>query len=238
MVEVPAGPFWMGCKPSGDSNCLDDEKPGRTVTLSRFRIDQTEVTVSQYRACVDEGACKEPATGKEKYWNWGKADREDHPVHGVSWTDAVSFCAWAGRRLPTEAEWEKAARGRDGRLYPWGNQSANCSRAVMSESGFHAKAGWGCGAVTTAPVGSRPSGASPYGVLDMAGNVWEWTADWDDNDAYRTEPPENPDGPDRGSDRITRGAGFTSGAGDIRTGHRGSGDPSVRLGWLGFRCAR
>ena len=193
-MSVPAGPFWMGCS-SSDSSCADEEKPGREVSLSAYSIERTEVTVGQYSAYVADGRCGAPDAGGDSH-NWGRSGREPHPVNGVSWNDAAAYCAWLGRRLPTEAEWEKAARGTDGRVYPWGNAATSCARAVMG-SGKRI----GCGKGTTAPVGSKRSGASPYGALGMAGNVWEWTAGWYDKGAYGSEPRPNPDWPLGGSAR-------------------------------------
>ena len=232
MVEVPAGPFWMGCT-NRDRRCERDEKPGREVTLSAFRIDKTEVTVGQYRACVDAGVCNEPVTGVNfaEIFNWGNDGREAHPVNGVSWDDAVSHCGWLGRRLPTEAEWEKAARGSDGRTWPWGNKPPNGSRGVWNED-------WSFGtAWRTAPVGSKPSGASPYGALDMAGNVSEWTADWYARDTYTKGPSENPLGPATGSERVARGGSMYDHADEIRASSREPHTPSYNERSQGFRCA-
>jgi formylglycine-generating enzyme required for sulfatase activity len=148
MVRVPAGEFTMGSK-GGHS----DEKPEHRVYLEEFYIDKYEVTVAQYRACVEAGACTAPSTGQ--YYNWGRSERENHPINGVDWDQAQAYCGWAGKRLPSEAEWEKAARGTDGRTYPWGNATPTCGYAVMSQGGD------GCGQDSTWPVGSKPSGASP-----------------------------------------------------------------------------
>ena len=238
MVDVPAGPFWMGCGLASDPACKDDEKPGREVTLPAFRIEKTEVTADRYDECVSAGVCQAPDTGWQRSWNWGRPGRGVHPVRGVSWTDAATYCGWLGRRLPTEAEWEKAARGTDVRMYPWGNEPPTCARASMSSGASSDKADWGCGTGTTVAVGSAPSGASPYGALDMAGSVWEWTADWYAADAYSTEPAESPDGPSSGTQRVVRGGSFIDHAGDLRTGNRPTAEPSQRLVHLGFRCAR
>ena len=243
MVTVSAGTFWMGCRPESDSTCEEDEKPGGEVFLGGFGIDRTEVTVAQYAVCVDSWVCKEPDSDGEDD-NWGKSGRESHPVNSVSWTDAKAYCGWAGKRLPTEAEWEKAARGTDGRTYPWGNGPATCSRAVMRDAGRP-----GCGKDSTWPVGSKPSGASPYGALDMAGNVWEWTADWYDAAYYAERPAKNPRGPsigsDRvrrggsiGSDRVRRGGSFVNSASGMRAPYRYAYPPAARSHVIGFRCAR
>jgi formylglycine-generating enzyme required for sulfatase activity len=217
MVRVPAGEFHYGCNASVDSQCDDDEKPGKRVTLPAFTIDKTEVTVSAYEACVNAGACTKPNTGT--YCNWGKSGRGDHPINCVDWNQAKAYCSWAGKRLPTEQEWEKAARGTDGRKYPWGNQSASCARAVMNDGGT------GCGDNKTWPVGSKPSGASPYGAQDMAGNVWEWTSDWYDS---------------KKKGRVLRGGSWYGGAWFVRASNRYRRGPSARYynDGYGFRCAQ
>ena len=231
MVPVPAGPFQMGCNEAVDGDCDSDELPYHEVTLDAYEIDETEVTVAAYAACVQAGACAEPDTGYNGC-NWGAADRAEHPVNCVDWGQAGAYCAWAGKRLPTEAEWEKAARGTDGRRYPWGNATASCDFAVMYDGGV------GCGTGTTWPVGSKPAGASPCGALDMAGNVWEWVADRYDSGYYASSPETNPQGPSSGSDRVGRGGGFGYDAAALRVSNRDYAPPGYAGGGLGFRCAR
>jgi formylglycine-generating enzyme required for sulfatase activity len=215
MVRVPAGAFHYGCNASVDSQCEDDEKPGKRVTLPAFTIDKTEVMASAYGACVNTGTCTKPKTGGS--CNWGKSGRGDHPINCVDWIQAKAYCSWAGKRLPTEQEWEKAARGTDGRKYPWGNQSASCARAVMNDGGT------GCGDNKTWPVGSKPSGASPYGAQDMAGNVWEWTSDWYDS---------------KKKGRVLRGGSWGYDARRVRASSRGRYYPAFRSNSYGFRCAQ
>ena len=232
MVTVPVGEFWMGCAPQ-DSSCDDDEKPGRTVYLDAFRIDRTEVTVAQYAACVQDGVCS-AANSDLSTCNWGKAWRDDHPINCVDWEQAQTYCRWAGKHLPTEAQWEKAARGTDSRLYPWGNAKVSCRYAVMGDGGS------GCGSGGTMPVGSRLAGASPYGALDMSGNVYEWLADRYAEDAYQNAGDRNPTGPSSGgSGRAIRGGSWIYvGARYLRSSDRDWGRPGLRLDNLGFRCVR
>ena len=157
--------------------CGEDEKPWHWIELDAFLLDQTEVTVEAFEGCVKAGACSDADLGKVQdgkahLCNWGKADRKRHPINCVIWNQAHAYCAWAGKRLPTEAEWERAARGDDGRSYPWGRSVVTCDRGV-----WHTAVDKKCGEKSTQPVGSKPKGRSAYGALDMAGNVWEWVND-------------------------------------------------------------
>jgi formylglycine-generating enzyme required for sulfatase activity/tRNA A-37 threonylcarbamoyl transferase component Bud32 len=217
MVHVPAGEFTMGSD-EGES----DEQPIHTVYLDDFYIDETEVTNAQYRACVEAGACSVPLD--TTYYD--KADYAQHPVIYVSWNDADAYCRWAGRRLPTEAEWEKAARGTDGRTYPWG-EGIDCDHVQYGECGGR-----------TVPVGSKPQGVSPYGALDMAGNVWEWVADWYDSGYYSQSPGRNPPGPDSGEYRVLRGGAWPNSQWNARCAVRDKDLPELRDSDVGFRCAR
>jgi sulfatase modifying factor 1 len=224
MVYIPAGEFTMGSD-RGEKN----EKPVHKVYLGAYYIDKYEVTVDNYAACVKAGFCNEPDTGK--YCNRGKSGRGRHPVNCVDWSQARAYCEWRKKRLPTEAEWEKAARGTDGREYPWGSEKASCRYAVMKDGGD------GCGMDRTWPVGSKPAGASPYGAMDMAGNVWEWVADWYDNKYYHKSPESNPKGPDSGTYRVLRGGSWYYDPGYLRASYRGLLNPSNRYSGVGFRCA-
>jgi formylglycine-generating enzyme required for sulfatase activity len=225
MILVPSGWFLMGLD-RGDV----DERPQHPVYVDGFYIDQYEVTVAQYQACVAAGQCREP--GKGRNCNWEIGGRGTHPINCVSWEDAQAFCAWQEKRLPTEAEWEKAARGTDGRSYPWGEEMATCDRVVMAVGGS------GCGEGRTWPVGSRPSGASAYGVFDMAGNVWEWVWDWYGSGYYARGEDQNPQGPSGGSRRVLRGGSWKSANAQLlRVSNRRMEDPTLRLDFNGFRCA-
>jgi formylglycine-generating enzyme required for sulfatase activity len=220
-VLVPAGEFLMGSADS-DKNAESDEKPQHKVTLDAYWIDRTEVTRGQYDRCVAAGKCAAPETGD--------AGNKNHPVVGVTWDNAAAYCAWAGRRLPTEAEWEKAARGTDGRMYPWGNAAPDCGRA-----NYAGKSGTCAGGTTM--MESYPAGASPYGVLDMAGNVWEWVSDWYGSTYYSSSPVNNPTGPQNGQARVLRGGGWSSTDRSIQAMRRNSHLPMNQSNTIGFRCA-
>ena len=229
MLPVPAGRLMMGCPPS-EANCADDERPAHEVELDAFRIDATEVTVARYMECVRGGDCTEPSMVSDAC-NWTHRDRSQHPVNCVTWDQADRYCHALGKRLPTEAEWEMAARGSDGRLYPWGAERPSCERAIMSDGGD------GCGRRSTWPVGSKPLGASPVGALDMVGNVAEWVADDYDRAAYASSPARNPL-VDRGggAKRVRRGGSFRE-DGPLRATSRDGLEG--RLGGIstGLRCA-
>ncbi len=226
MVLVPEGAFTMGHgdKAKAESGAADaDAAPAHEVTLCGFYLDKTEVTVAQYRACVTSGKCSLPATrGRCSYEAPGK---DEHPVDCVSWEQASAYCGALGKRLPTEAEWEKAARGSDGRRYPWGDAAPSCELAVLD----------GCGG--SAQVGSKPRGASPYGALDLVGNVWEWVGDWYDPKYFAESPPDNPSGPDEGEARVRRGGGHYYNDAGASSVARFRSRPSYHLDNLGFRCA-
>jgi formylglycine-generating enzyme required for sulfatase activity len=212
-VVIPAGPFTEGST-RGD----EDERPARKVTVKSFAIDRTEVTRDDYAGCVAAGKCKPTS---DRPTSGGAAGPEAKlPVTGVDWNDAQAYCKFAGGRLPSEAEWEKAARGTDGREYPWGNQ-LDCARANWGNfEGEGPCAGKNPGHPVA--VGQYPSGASPYGLLDMGGNVWEWVADKYDQDPGR---------------RVVRGGSCCSFFVGPRSANRNAWAPEHRDGDLGFRCA-
>jgi formylglycine-generating enzyme required for sulfatase activity len=228
MVCVEAGPFWMGCNQALDENCSATEYPYHEVVLDRFDIDIHEVTVAQYRACVESDACSEPDP-----CNFVRPGADDQPINCVDWEQARTYCAWVGKRLPTEAQWEKAARGPDERTFPWGEEPADCERAVIAEDGD------GCGQDSTHAVGSRPAGASPYGALDMIGNVEEWVLDWFDSAYYSESPEANPEGPEAGTHRVVRGGTFrSSDLRTVRSAWRWGQAPTSRYEAGGFRCVK
>ncbi len=241
MVLIPAGPFIMGSEDSGQ-----DEQPKHTVTLDGFLIDQYEVTNARYEECVGAGACNPPSRmdseTRPKYF--GEPEFANYPVIGVTWSDAQAYCEWRGARLPTEAEWEKAARGTDGRIFPWGNtfdpaRLNYCDRNCADCCGIPwANAALDDGYADTAPVDAFPQGISPYGACNMAGNVWEWVADWYSPDYYQSSPTENPSGPSEGQQRVIRGGGIFEEAYYTRTSVRRRFTPGVSSTSVGFRCAR
>ncbi len=229
MVEVPAGEFTMGST-AGDP----DEVPVHTVYLDAFWIDRAEVTVDAYHECVDAGVCKQGNSSTS--CNWNKSDRGDNPVNCVTWKQAHDYCEWRGARLPSEAEWEKAARGTDARTYPWGEAAPSCDLAVMWDA---AVGGFGCDQNRTQPGGSRPAGASPYGAVDMIGNVREWVNDWYGATYYAESPSANPAGPETGTYRVLRGGSwFVDDPGELRASFRYGTNPGFSLIDDGFRCAR
>ena len=225
MVWVPAGDFQMGC-PVGQG--FTEEQPQHKVTLDGFWIYRDVVTVAQYRKFCTATNRKMP---EAPTWGW----KEDHPVVNVNWADAKAYCTWAGMQLPTEAQWEKAARGAEGRVYPWGNawdatKCGNGTNSGVKDTPFSAHS-----------VGSFPAGASPYGCLDMVGSVWQWCADWYDADYYAKSPAANPTGPATGTLRVLRGASWNYGsyAGSeyyMRSVCRHVSVPNVKFDLYGFRC--
>jgi formylglycine-generating enzyme required for sulfatase activity len=239
MVYVPAGEFQMG-----NAEGYGDERPVHTVYLDGFWIDQTEVTNEQFAAFLNEEGNQE-----EGGVTWLNIDDEDclieqtggeygpksgyaeHPVVQVGWYGAAAYCEWARARLPTEAEWEYAARGPESRMFPWGDEF-DCALCNSWREGCD-------GYVRTAPVGSFPDGASWCGALDMVGNVWECVADWYDSDYYADSPSENPTGPSSGMFRVLRGGSwYLPEHAAVSRAYRGNDLPVSTYDYLGFRCAR
>ena len=242
MVYVPAGEFMMGSH-GADPKADTDESPRHTVYLDSYWIDRLEVTNFRYAEFLNtlgdhigtcEGQdCAETQVEDKNSHILRQGGRyvvergfEDHPVTQVNWYGARAYCRWAGARLPTEAEWEKAARGVDGRAYPWGKEMPNCKKAQYGDCGGE-----------TVPVGTKPRGDSPYGALDMAGNVWEWVADWYEPAYYRSSPAQNPLGPEPGLHKAFRGGSWGYPPTFLRTTDRARNRPTYAGFDIGFRCA-
>lgn len=271
MIYVPAGEFEMGSSffesivfTNGKLFPFSDQRPKHRIYLDAFWVDRTEVTVGMFRKFVEATGYKTSAERegwgkpwkdgpKESEWpmtpgtDWqhpegpGSTASDNHPVIQVSWDDAMAYCEWVGGRLPTEAEWEKAARGTEGRKYPWGDDfdgtllnygDSRCPVARWRDSRYDD------GYAKTSPVGSYPGGASFYGVLDMAGNVWEWVYDWYDEDYYSTSPDSNPMGPESGSVRAMRGGSWYDGEPEawVNCVVRHQNPSNDRYEDVGFRC--
>lgn len=221
MALIPEGEFRMGAEDG-----LPDARPTRRPSLSSYWIDKYEVTNAQYRQCALSGVCPPPKDRQA----FDDASRARHPVVNVTWTQARTYCQWSGRRLPTEAEWEKAARGADGRRYPWGN-SDEAIKTWLKERDLQARAN------ETRLVGSLKEAVSPYGVFDLVGNVWEWVKDWYAEDYYATAPARDPQGPLRGSFRVLRGGDWSQSPFELRASYRGWDEMTYWGPMLGFRCA-
>jgi formylglycine-generating enzyme required for sulfatase activity len=208
-----------------------DEIAAHDVTLADFWIDRTEVKNRDYRRCVEAGVCSAPTSEGAAAWT----ARDDHPVTLVTWYDANAYCAWVGARLPTEAEWERAAAGWSGRRYPWGKvwNPKILNHGRMAQDPLDDADGY----LELAPVGSFPQGRTPEGLDDMAGNVEEWVADWYAQ-AYPDAAATNPKGPESGDERVVRGGSFRDGRAWTRTTTRDHDLPSARRAWRGFRCAK
>ena len=228
MVLVPAGAFTMG-SPEGEGDA--NEHPQHMVSLDAFYIDQYEVTVERYNRIM-----KKKRYGQPEYWNQVDSRRDaQKPVVGVDWNAAEAYCKWAGKRLPTEAEWEKAARGTDKRTYPWGASTPNSSTANFGKTYESEKAY----AEKLKAVGSYERGKSPYGAYDMAGNVWEWVADWYAEDYYQNRPKNIPQGPSSGGEyKVLRGGSWTSPPTYLRSALRLRYLPTTRNADYGVRCAQ
>jgi formylglycine-generating enzyme required for sulfatase activity len=223
MIDVPAGVFRMGSNAGAP-----DEQPERDVNLPAYQIDRYEVTVGEFREFVRATNHVSSAESDGKPWNetWridNVGDRFDRPVRYVSWWDADKYCRWKGKRLPTEAEWERAARGTDGRTYAWGNEF-DAARVAPSAD--------------TMPAGFYMNNGSPVGAYDMTGNVWEWVNDWYRPDTYAQGQNDNPQGPQQADQRVIRGGSFTNGSEDMRVTRRIKDDVGRSNRDVGFRCAK
>ena len=228
LVLIPAGEFQMG-----STEGAADEKPVHRVHLDDYYLDKYEVTTARYGQFM-------AATGHREPDNWSlvsQTNAQDRPVIGVDWHDAEAYCRWAGKRLPTEAEWEKAARGTDGRTYPWGNAAPISSLANYGKD-FRNVINNNYYAERLTPVGSYEEGKGPFGIYDLAGNVWEWVADWYDVDYYSRSPAQNPKGPPTGEYRVLRGGSWRGDPQGVRSADRLYDRPADRDNNIGFRCAK
>jgi formylglycine-generating enzyme required for sulfatase activity len=227
-VMVPAGDFLMGSLAS-DPDAYPGESPLHTVYLDSYGIDRTEVTNAMYARCVQASTCRPPGRmssyTRDAYY--GNSTYAAYPVIFVTWYDAAAYCRWAGGLLPTEAQWEKAARGTDGRPYPWGS-----SMPGQTLLNYNTQVG------DTTVVGGFPAGASPYGALDMAGNVWEWVADWYVPDYYARSPQRDPLGPAQGLGRVMKGGAWNVTSQTARAAVRARRTPDYAYDNVGFRCVR
>jgi formylglycine-generating enzyme required for sulfatase activity len=260
MAKIPTGQFFMG---SDATEALPNQKPSHNVMLQEFCMDLHEVTAQQYKACSDIGKCRRALP--EVQWPEIKdkdkkvygplctiadATKQDHPINCISWEMANTYCKAQDKRLPTEAEWEYATRGPDGRSYPWGDEEPTASHlnACGTECiAWAAKAGvknqfpgmlypTDDGFATTAPVGKFPAGRSRFGPFDVVGNVWEWVADWDG--PYTAEDQKNPTGPEQGTKKVIRGGAWNgSFASWLHPSFRYAQDPTATSHGIGFRCA-
>ena len=233
MVLIPEGPFPMGV-PHGDRDGGRDEYPRHDVFVNNFYIDKFELTNGRYLEFVKATKHRIPQNPKNATRNLWEGDTiteslADRPVVNVDWADAQAYCQWAGKRLPTEAEWEKAAKGTADRRFPWGNVEPTNKHLNFNQQ-------W-IGEKTLMPVGSYELGKSPFGVYDMAGNVWEWVNDWYDAKYYEKSPAKNPTGPETGTKRVLRGSGWQNETPTVRIFTRVDSDPTIRNESTGFRCA-
>jgi len=225
MASIPAGEFWMGVD---GMLGLEDERPRHKVWLDGYTMDLYEVTTSRYARFL-------VATGRTPPWQWEAVNLQihgDRPVIGVDWQDAEAYCRWAGKRLPTEAEWERASRGTDERLYPWGKQmpTAELANHALGSRFSYSQA--------LMPVGHYEKGKSPAGLYDMAGNVWEWVQDWYGAFYYERSPEKNPTGPEQGTFKVLRGGSWSELPKYLLTYARFKLPHDTRNAYTGFRCAR
>ncbi|TKB66368.1 MAG: formylglycine-generating enzyme family protein [Nitrospira sp.] len=241
MVLIPAGEFIMGSDKKTDRLAYRSEIPQRRVYLDAFEIGKYEVTALEYLKFI-------LATNRPPQLDWRydggnfQESMAHHPIMHVTWSDADAYCKWADQRLPTEAEWEKAARGMDGRLFPWGHEYAGPTRANFGRTGL------------SGPVRDRPerlllyppiisvdkyeNAVSPHGLYQTIGNVAEWVSDWYDQDYYKSAPDRNPQGPETGTQKAFRGGGWMDSTTTMRVAMRNGTDPNTKINWLGFRCAK
>jgi len=243
---ISKGDFCMGCQDMDGVYCKDDELPYHKVYLKPYKIDQYEVTAEEYKECVDSGHCdiKNVYLKDSKKCNYNVTGKEKHPMNCVNWLGADEYCKWKHKRLPTEAEWEKAARGNDGRVYPWSSSDFGCNYSIVDVDDILNNGNEGCEKNSTSTVGFT-AGASPYGLHDMSGNVMEWVSDYysskyyseiGDNDTDEFKEMENPEGPKTGTSKVLRGGSWRTYGEFTYTFRRERYVPSFGHDDYGFRC--
>lgn len=232
MALIPEGIYMMGSMKSlkeldptallqADRHMLGPEDPAHDVFLNAYYVDVYEVSNAEYKKYTEAN----PKVKAPRHWNDPKFNQPNQPVVGVSWKEAQGFCHWQKKRLPTEAEWEKASRGTRGIDYPWGNEPPNSSRLNFNDEKGK-----------PVPVGSYEAGKSDFGVYDLSGNVAEWVQDWHFPEYYLYSPKENPQGPQKGQYKVIRGGNWRNNADDVRLTYRNATVPSMRNNKIGFRC--
>ncbi len=230
----------MGCQEINGIRCKEDELPFHKVYTDFFVIDQYEVSVEDYKKCVDQGRCdlKNVYIDESLYCNYGKVGKEKHPMNCINWYGAQEYCKWKRKRLPTEAEWEKATRGNDGRVYPWKEEEFGCNYSTVDSDENINSGNEGCGQMGTSLIDSFPESVSPYGLFNTSGNVMEWVSDFYDKSYYSLdELKENPTGPQTGGSKVLRGGGWRSYEKDVYTFRRERYVPDFGHDDYGFRCA-
>ncbi len=227
MIVIPAGEFFMGSK---NEEGRTDEKPQRRIYLDSFEIDVNEVSNDRYLNFIHKTGRKEPPNPYSKGLLSQETGISNLPVVQVTWYDAVDYCRWAGKRLPTEAEWEKAARGDKGLVYPWGSEFPSNKHVNFQKN-------WE-GIQTLWPVDTNNETASPFGLMGMAGNVREWVQDWYAPDYFQTAPQKNPRGPEAGILKVIKGGSWHSFKADLRSASRGKGGFALKTDGIGFRCVK
>ncbi len=245
-VTVSGGSFKMGCDKETEGTCPEDAVPLHDAELSSYLMDKFEVPVELFEKCIAENVCTNDDAEKPHYrtssesyqCNIGNPDRKNHPANCVTWYGAKAYCEWLGKRLPTETEWENAAKGGKTQIYPWGNSpEASCDNTVMKSSAN------GCGSNTTSPIGSRPAGVSEQGIYDLSGNVAEYTADWYEKKFYSTEEAtqkdtQGPAEPEKDKYKVIRGGSYIYGESHTRASFRSSAKLDDQAIDFGFRCVK
>jgi formylglycine-generating enzyme required for sulfatase activity len=235
MMYIVSTNFLMGCDKTNDSKCDENIEKKHNVHLSSFQMDKYEITVSKYKECVDNNACTAPTSNTiNSLCNYGSFSRLEHPINCVTWQQASDYCSFVNKKLPSEAQWELAATGNsDYKIYPWGNKTPSCEYAIIYDQSS------GCDRGRTAIVGSKEIGKSPYGIYDLAGNVWEWTIDTYDENFYSNSITNNPINTAPGTYKVVRGGTWDLNLkSTLRNKYRGYAIPEKFSPSIGFRCVK